>query len=262
MSRSIRSRRLLYAVVTCIVSVPAPGCGNSEPITSWKSPRLLRIEKEWQSLQDDARKMSAHERVKKYGLKNDKLYDALNDTIADQLSDDDMRRLVDSCGSIPVSVKDRSAFTNAVLTNIVRTSVASGDRERLVKLLSTRFLPRVGPVETIEFCLALRGKKLKGPILILGEAYERCQSPSVRHDIAAAVRRSFTDLGVRGKDDADFVKHAMDWYQKEKNNLVPNAGYSGNDDSFPLESYENDPTLYERHASRRAPLFKVKEWAR
>jgi hypothetical protein len=245
--------------VTCILSLSVAGCGNSEPITSWKSPRLLRIEKEWQSLQDDAKKMSPHERGDRYGPKSDKLYDMLDSTIAKQLSDDDMRHLVDSCGSIPVRIKDRTAFTDAVLTNIVRASVVSGNRERLVKLLSMRFPPRVGAVETIEFSLALRGKKLKDPIMILGEAYEKCQIPSVRHDIAAAVRRSFTDLGVRGKDDADFVKHAMDWYQKEKDNLVPNAGYSGNDDSFPLESYENDPTLYERHASRRAPLFKVKE---
>jgi hypothetical protein len=259
MSESTRSHVSFCTAVTCILSLSVAGCGNSEPITSWKSPRLLRIEKEWQSLQDDAKKMSADERVRRYGRKNDKLYDVLDDAIASQLSDDDMRHLVDSCGSIPARVKDRSAFTNAALAHIVRASVASGDRERLVKLLATRFPLRAGVVEPIEFHLAFRGKKLKDPIMILGEAYTKCQDPSVRHDIAGAVRRSFTDLGVRGKDDADFVKHAMVWYEKEKASLVPNIGYRDNDESYWPERYDSEPSLYEKPTSPREPLFKRKK---
>jgi hypothetical protein len=250
---------LFCVTLACVAFVPAVGCGNNEPITSWKSPRLLKIQKEWESLDGAAARASGSDAVEKYGLKNEKLYRMLDDTIAKQLSDDDMRHLVDSCGSIPVRVKDRSAFTNAVLAHIVRASVASGDRERLVKLLSMRFPLRAGVIEPIEFFLAFRGKKLKDPIMILNEAYAKCEIPSVRHDIAGAVRRSFGDLGVRGKDDADFVKHATEWYEKEKDSLVPNISYRDNDEYYWPERYEDEPTLYEKPTSPREPLFKRKK---
>ncbi|MGO8688442.1 MAG: hypothetical protein ACLQLG_02320, partial [Thermoguttaceae bacterium] len=61
---------------------------------------------------------------------------------------------------------------------------------------------------------------LKDPILILGEAYAQCRIPKVRRTIANAVRRDFSGSGVRGKDDAEFVKNARRWYEEEKEHLV------------------------------------------
>jgi hypothetical protein len=257
-NRTAYRRAQSHVALACLAFVVVAGCRNKEPITSWDSPRLLEIEKEWQSLQDSARRMIGEERTKKYGRKNERLYRVLFDLIRKQLSDNDKRQLAISCGTLPVRPQDRSAFTNEVLSCIVNAFSVSGDRDSLVNLLSTRFPPRIGPVATIEWHLVIRGKNMKDPILILGEAYSQCNIPSVRHDIAAAVRRGFTDLGVRGKDDADFVKNAMQWYEQEKDNLVPNPGYLSSDDSFPLESYEGHPELYETLAGRRPLLFKTK----
>jgi hypothetical protein len=234
------------------------GCRARDPITSWHSPRLLKAQKEWESLKDTAARTSGKEAVEKYGLKNEKLDAMLRDLIGDQVSEADARRLATSCSEIPVRPEDRSAFTTAVLAHIVSVFVASGDRDNLVKLLSTRFVPRLGGYATIEWYVAFFGKKLKDPIMILGEAYSKCQIPSMRHDIASAVRRGFTDLGVPGKDDADFVKNAMRWYEKEKDSLVPNVRYPDNDESFPLELYDKYPEQYTTHARERQLLFKRK----
>ena len=247
-----------HAVTACVAVALVAGCRAKEPITSWHSPRLLKTQKEWQSLQDAVRGVSGTREYKeKYGLKNEKL-DAMLDAIIAQISEADARRLAASCEQIPVRSKDRSAFTNAVLAHIVSVLVASGDRDRLVTLLSTRFVPRLGGYATIEWYLAFFGRKLKDPIMILGEAYSKCQAPAVRHDIASAVRRGFTDLGVRGKDDAEFVRNAMQWYGKEKDGLVPNVRYLSNDQSFPLELYDKYPEQYTTHASERQLLFEKK----
>ena len=77
----------------------------------------------------------------------------------------------------------------------------------------------------IEFYLAYYGEKLKDPILVLGEAFSKCKVPEVRHDIAGAVRRGFAGHGIRGKDDAEYVANAMQWYEKEKNHLIVNEEY-------------------------------------
>ena len=234
------------------------GCRAKDPITSWHSPRLLNAQKEWQSLQDAAnRAQGTKEYAEKYGRKNEKL-DRMLDGIIAEISEADSRRLAASCEQIPVRPKDRTAFTDAVLAHIVRVFVASGDRDALVKLLSTRFPPRLGYGDAIEWYLVIFGKKLKDPIMVLGEAYSKCQIPSMRHDIASALRRAFTDLGVRGKDDADFVKNATRWYETEKDTLVPNIGYHYNDGSFPLEIYDKYPDLYTTHASERQVLFEKK----
>jgi hypothetical protein len=69
-------------------------------------------------------------------------------------------------------------------------------------------------------------ESIRDPILILGDAYSKCQVPEVRREIADAVRRGFTNLGVRGKDDAQFVKNAMQFYEQQKEQLIFNPYYS------------------------------------
>ena len=141
---------------------------------------------------------------------NEKL-DAMLDAIIAEISEADAQVNWSPPAQIPVSPKDRNAFTNAVLEHIVALFVGSGDRDRLVSLLSVRFVPRLGYHATIEWYLAIFGKKLKDPISVLGEAYSKCQARAVRHDTASALRRGFTDLGVRGKDERQLCqkRHAV-----------------------------------------------------
>jgi hypothetical protein len=249
-------------IMIWIMVIAVSGCQEQikgPPITSWDSPRLLEIQKEWQSLLDTAMRTQGKKGAEKYGLKNEKLYKMLHDIIEKQLSKDDRCRLALSCGTLPVRSQDQSAFNNAVLSHIIDGFIILGDRDMLVNLLATRFPRRLCQVTTIEFALVIRRGKLKDPILVLGEAYAKCQIPEVRHDIAAAVRRGFTDFGIRGKNDAEFVTNAMQWYEKNKDNLDPNGFYAGNEDFHPLESYEEHPEYYEKYIGHRELLFKQKD---
>ena len=108
-------------------------------------------------------------------------------------------------------------FEFEALRYMVRAFASSGDREGLVTLLSRRFPSEtISPDELIEFYLAYWGNKtLKDPILVLGEAYSECRIPEARRKIVAAVRRSFTGSGIRGRDDAEFVKNSMQWYERK-----------------------------------------------
>jgi hypothetical protein len=105
--------------------------------------------------------------------------------------------------------------------------VTSGDRESLVTMLSRRFPPNNGSSNTeTEVFLIRYGVRLGDPILILGEAYSKCQIPDVRTQIAAVVRHAFVGSGIQGADDRAFVANAMRWYQENKANLIFNVDYT------------------------------------
>jgi hypothetical protein len=70
------------------------------------------------------------------------------------------------------------------------------------------------------------------PVLILDEAYAKSRAPEARHSLPAA-RRIFACLGIRGGEDADFVREAILRYQREKNHLVPDPQYRQNERLFP-----------------------------
>ena len=96
--------------------------------------------------------------------------------------------------------------------------------------------------------------------MILGDAYAKCQVPEVRTIIAGVVRRAFLGHGIRGKDDGDFVKNAMQWYQQRKDRLTVNFKYASNiATSVSAEEYDAHPELYEREISEREQLFVDKE---
>jgi hypothetical protein len=176
---------------------------------------MLAVQKEWQELYDSFDGTWSKDNL---GERNEMLDAVLNRA----LSKEDLRSLAATCDSVPLRVRDQSAFQWQALEYMVRAFVKSGDRDGLVSLLSRRFpngtiLPR----EPIEFYLAYWGRKtLKDPILVLGEAYAQCRVPEVRRQIAFAVRASFAGSGIRGKDDAELVSNAMKWYEKEKEHLT------------------------------------------
>jgi hypothetical protein len=248
-------QRLLFPVVlTCVAFATVGGCTAKETITSWQCPRLLEVQKEWDSAPIKTQDKSEYDELRK---KRHRILES-------NLSHDALLNLTATCETLPVRAKDWNAFTNEVLAYMERTFINSGDRDNLVKLLSTRCQLDLGWDEEIEFCLALHGKKLKDPILVLGEAFSKCKIPEVRHDIAGAVRRGFAGHGIRGKDDAEYVANAMQWYEKEKEYLVVNQMYWKNA-MMPSVLYDKKPELYDKLEkdlakpnSRFQMLFKEK----
>lgn len=227
-----------------------PGCGQSEPITSWDSPRLLNVQNQWETLLETANKTALPERNEKYGAKNEKLDPMLNEIIENNLSEHDLRRLAATCGTLPIRERDQSPFTRAVLRFMVIAFTEEHDRDNLVKVLSTRCPDPIYPCEWVEFYLACRAKDIS----ILGEAYAKCQIPEVRRHIAVAFRRGFTSMGVRGEDDDAFVSNAMQFYEKEKGHLFVNPRYRG-DLSLPLYDEEDPLCKSLTHFDKFPPLY-------
>jgi hypothetical protein len=258
----------IAAVFRCVSAVLTLGilaaCHNERTTLSWNSPRMQRIKSQWDSISETkTQDADVYEQ----------LQNALGRVLTQNLTNQDLHQLAESCETLPVRAKDRSKFANAVLGFMAASFVDAGDRESLVKLLSTRFPTHIVGYTDIEFCLAvsvLRGRKrtessgktLTDPILILREAYSKCRDPHVRHEIAAAVRRAFAGLGIHGKDDDDFVKNAFAWYEKEKGHLVVNPAYAHNAMMMPAEQYETQPDYYEHFPFRHQLLFVEKPAAK
>ncbi len=216
----------------------ASGCLANEPVMTWSSSNLLTIQREWDALADAPTTKSKHEEKQKQ----------LNHVLRSGLSHNDVRQLAASCQTLEVRAKDRTHFENATLAYIQRTLIDSGDRENLVKLLSTRCRLRIRGYEDIEFYLAFRGHTLKDPILILGDAFAKCEVPEVRRTLAGAVRRAFLGQNITGNNDAEYVQNAMQWFRSNKSRLTVNGMYSQNTVNCPGEAFEEYPDLYERFA--------------
>jgi uncharacterized protein (TIGR03067 family) len=216
-----------------------PATPEEEQIT-WDSPKMREVERQWQSLEDTY--SEASEKIPGDPGKNkyEELQTLIDHLLRKQLSDRELRQLAGS-----VKAKPNQVFVDRVVEFMVRVFADSGDRESLVTLLSAQCPGRVGFDITIELYLTHWGRGLKDPILILSEAYAKSQVAATRHDLANAIRRSFAGQGIRGKDDAEYIENAMQWYEKEKDNLVVNPNYRRNEIFFPLESYERNPKLYE-----------------
>jgi hypothetical protein len=205
---------------------------------------MRELDEEWTSLWDTYRqspeKIPGRHAQDKYAETTRMAQNLLRQ----RLTDKDVIELAASCGTLPTSTKQRSKFENAALGFVVSTLLEMGDRQDLVAMLSTRCPDRVDPIQCVEYCLAKGGKKVRDPILILAEAYLRSSDVEVRHALAAAVRRAFAGLGVEGKDDAEFVENARQWYEKEKGHLSVNPKYVLNDEHCPLELYDRNPRYY------------------
>lgn len=211
------------AIVLCANAIIAhTGCHSQQPIRSWDAPRLLDIKKEWAAV------WTLFYKTTPVGQQKDNYDDAedrANAILRKHFSKQDLRHLAATCGTLPIHENDQNLFTRDVLSYMVKVFVDLGDRDSLVKLLSTRCPTTIRGNEYLEYCLVSGGDQLKDPILILGEAYSKCRVPEVRQQIAMVVRRGFTSSGIRGNDDAEFVNNAMQWYEKEKGHLVVNKAH-------------------------------------
>ena len=264
MCGSVRWRCFLGRSLIIAAFLAVPGCAGNPDETAWEqdntvidwnSPRMREVEKEWQPLWD------AYGEVR--GGSKDRYIQTVKSVdrlLQKRLSRQSLRQLAATADRLPTRADDRSPFSDEVLAFLVKSFVESGDREALVGLLSRRCPSRIDWPELIEFYLAFRGKKLKAPILILGEAYAKCQVPETRHVLAAAVRRAFADFGIHDNDDAEYVGKAMRWYENAKNDLVVNQGYTLNETShggaFTMETYEAHPEYYDNPPGARDPLFR------
>lgn len=254
-----RFQWILLSVVILLCVVVAVFMFKNQPITSWDCARMLKIEKEWNALIETADQMPGPGRIEKYGFMKEQLYEMLDDILRKHLSIDDIRRLAATCDSIPIRSVERTDYQNAVLDYMTKTFTEAGDRENLVKLLSTRMLDPLYYLN-IEWYLVREGKILQDPITVLGEAYAKTEEPYVRRLIADALRRGFTSLGVEGKSDDEFVKNAMQWYKREKYHVVPNLnGYA----VFPADPFDVRDQMFRGNApppqyDKHQPLFLKK----
>ena len=199
----------------------------------WDSPKLHEIEQTWQHTPvppNTPRRSQA-----------DKALLQLAEILRASLSEKECRELVDSFDTMPAHKRHGSNFLYSLPEAMVIVLLQSKDRESLVTLLSKRFPPKIGLFTDVESELVSEEYKLKDAILILGEAYSKCKVPVMRAKIAETVRHAFTGNGVRGKDDDEFVKNAMRWYEQNKGNLVVNYGYAIN----VVERYHEDIPLFE-----------------
>jgi hypothetical protein len=184
---------------------------------AWDSARLLPVKRQYETA--DSLDAEPHDRWRARRA-------VLRNMLTKRFSKEDLHELAASCATTPIEEKDRSQFANDLIDELVLIFLDSRDREGLVTVLSTRCPRIVGFSCDIERALAMTHESIRDPILILGDAYSKCQVPEVRREIADAVRRGFTNLGVRGKDDAQFVKNAMQFYEQQKEQLIFNPYYS------------------------------------
>jgi hypothetical protein len=258
MNGVVRQHRSLRSTLIIVILAALNGCAANQPETAidWNSPAMREIEHEWQSLWDAYGKVKLRESKAKYV----ELVASVDRLFWKRLSAQRLRHLAATAETLPVLADDRSQFDNELLAFMVKALVKLGDRESLVELLSKRCTSRIDWPELLEFTLTFRGKELKDPILILGEAYARCVVPETRHILAASVRRSFADFRIPGNDDAERVANAMRWYEKEKDDLVVNQSYTLNETShgisFTVETYETHPEFYDNPPEPRDPLFR------
>jgi hypothetical protein len=228
-------RTTFYGVFfgVAIMSLAFSSCAR-QPVTSWDSPRMLALKDEWNKLlKNPPPELPAS--------KNDKLGE-MEREILDKLSVEEMRHLATTCGTLPPHQRDPNAYEANVLQWMVVTFIKNGDRESLVTLLSTRFQEYVGPeTYTSRYLLFCPQKALRDPILVLGEAYSRSKVPEARKEIAGVVRRGFDGFNISGKDDAEFVKNAMQWYEKNKTHLFPRRfGTASHPDKLFQDDREKD----------------------
>ena len=220
-------------------SNPAVTLGAANSRIRWDSPKLREIEQAWRDMPLPPNTSRREEATR--GLLQ------MAGVLRARLTEEERRDLVESFDTLPArKPRGGNDFLGLLPEAMVIVFLRSKDRDGLVTLLSRRFPPRIGLYSDVESELVSDEYKMKDSILILGEAYSECKVPSTRATIAQTVRHAFTGLGVRGGDDDEFVKNAMRWYKKNKDDLVVNYGYA----SSVIEGYQDNVPLFERR--RRA----------
>ena len=211
--------------------------------TFWDSPKLHQIKAEWDAL-GKTRSKSPEKFPGEDGKDKAANMQRFDDRLfRRRLSESDVRALAASVDALPTKVAEGD-FRDELLGFLIKSFIDFSDREGLVRLLSLRCPNLIDWPVSIELFIATRARRFKAPMTILGDAFERCRVPETRRRLAGAIRRSFIRLGIRGENDADYVKNAMRWYGKEVGRLEVNRMYVVNEltSSF-LYVYDTNPQL-------------------
>jgi hypothetical protein len=252
-----RGKLVGTSLVLALAVMQGRAGGSETPAIDWDSPQMREIEAEWISLRD------AHELARlgqDFPSRYIEFVASVDQLFRRRMSPRQLRDLAAS-SKVPAVPDNDRGFRNDLLAFMVKAFVQTGDREGLVELLSKRCPSLIDGPLSVEYHLASRGWKLRDPMLIFSEAYAKSQAPKTRHTLATTVRRSFAGLGIREKDDAEFVKKATQWYKKEKGRLIVNTNYPSNETApggiTVSHSYERDPDFFDNPPPGRQPLFKV-----
>jgi hypothetical protein len=184
--------------------------------------------------------------------------------IREHLSTQELRAVASSCKAIPSVVNDWSTFHCQLFGAIADILLSSCDRDTFVVLLSIRCPADVGYGNMIEYYVARPRTGIKDSDLILFDAFTMSRSPEARHEIAAALRRGFAGLGVKGKDDADFVANALKWYNVNRARVKLNDRYLDNFGTLVgrPDDYLRNPLYVVKAGDGQGPARQKKEQAR
>jgi hypothetical protein len=207
--------------------------GGEKVVAFWESPKLRSMEKAWLKW----REVAATRPHSPYGFGMEHLAGLLKN----ELSQQELHALAASFETMPCDTR----FQETLLDATIFICLEAGDRKGLVTLLAANCPLLVCGLYHIEYFIMDCGKKMDDKVVILGEAYSRARKPETRRAIATAVRRGFYGLGVRGRDDDELVKNAMQWYRENKDRVTFNGRYVLNAVSTGSDYREN-------------PLFKMK----
>jgi len=223
--QKVMMRRMIFTnVVVWSLAVSWLGCGKanyetrsvSEQLT-WDGGRMEELEEEFrlrcQALRPSWIKGAFWEKV-----------DVFACILGERLSQKEIEQLIDSCKTLPRGDYRRTDRQQRVIESIIILCCRKTDRERLVQMLAKRCPWKIGADCEIEHYLALAGPG-PDPILVLADAFDRCEDPLVRKDIAEALRRGFEAAGVERRKDAEFVKACREWYAKNEGKIEVVVSY-------------------------------------
>jgi hypothetical protein len=97
------------------------------------------------------------------------------------------------------------------------------DRENLVSLLSVRCPPIAGR-RNIE-SLMVEQSRIPDGLLVLCDAFDASSVASVRTELARALRRALSPLGIDDPDDQNMVRASRQWFMPHKDKVKPNLEY-------------------------------------
>jgi hypothetical protein len=189
-----------------------PSKTNKSPMV-WDGAEVRQIEKDWSAMTVPPDTMVGDTQLVRFRQ--------LTSLLEKRLPKQEIPGLIASLGKVPIDEEKQTEFQRMFIRALELILIEGGERENLVALFSTHFDDYyLGG--TTEYILVARGEKMKDPILVLAEAYQRSKDPVIRQRIATSVHQSFDGVGVKGKDDAEFIANAMKWYKENKTRVVLN----------------------------------------
>ncbi len=123
---------------------------------------------------------------------------------------------------IGTAARSEESYDAVLLAALVDWAVDKHDRVTLVRLLRHN-CPRV--VEELmppEFYLATQWP---GSITSLFEAYETAATTSAKKELLACLERAFAAIRKHWPDEAEFIREAKKWYEKNRSELSVNEHY-------------------------------------